>query len=642
MIRPDKRLSAALVVSLVALSPGIEAPRLFAQALSGVTAVRVVSPVFAVPAAAPTALSGISSFASAPSISLLAPALAAPLSAAAAPAAEGVQASASASAAASSARASLDAAHAELASAYEGDGARSILARVFGEAYGRTNPLIDPRDLGPLLEYDAKTWTSAVSLHAHSRYSDGELSPAELARKLASAGVREVALTDHDNVEGQEEFAREAAALGLKVHTGVELTAGAGIHIVVLDLNVRDAKLAALLRRTDEWRLTRAKAYVSELNARPELRSRGVVLSIEEVLAKTVNGQIERPEIAEVLIDKGLVKTKQEAFEKFIGHDIKIAEVLALEPTPAKVMEAVRSSGGRAFLAHPYTIPAGGPSMRDLLALGLDGIETYRPSAEAAPQEAKKVHDGMTAYLTLAHDLGIAVTPGADFHGPSTPNLNHPVVPMPSSLADQLLAVLSAPNKAAFAAIMARLASTALPAFAPDALIDPSRTYSDARKQAVDIAAARGVPAYQVRFVSATAEMPVRDGGHWRYAFSIPGRRSGRALIYADTSRFLGGALETRTSVYENAPEEASAARPIDAAPFGFQDMTVDPQQALDAARRAAPGLRRNVAVALDYREGPSAGEGDLWYRFYDDAGRAVSVNARTADARVDANPGVK
>ena len=172
-----------------------------------------------------------------------------------------------------------------------------------------------------------------------------------------------------------------------------------------------------------------------------------------------------------------------------------------------------------------------------------------------------------------------------------------------------------------------------------DFLSNPSAMYAEARKKAVEIAAARGVQAAQVLFVQATASMPVRDGAHWHYQFSIPGKNGGRALIYADTSRFLGGALEARTSVYENAPEQAGLALALEPVPFLTAAKNLDPEQALDAARRAAPGLGAGVSVALDYRDEPAAGGGDLWYRFYDDNGGVVSVNARTSEARVDAAP---
>ncbi len=69
---------------------------------------------------------------------------------------------------------------------------------------------------------------------------------------------------------------------------------------------------------------------------------------------------------------------------------------------------------------------------------------------------------------------------------------------------------------------------------------------------------------------------------------------------------------------------------------FRFGTRDTDPERALDAARRAQPGMSAGVSVALDYRREPVSGDGDLWYRFYDDNGAIVSINARTSEARVE------
>ena len=169
-----------------------------------------------------------------------------------------------------------------------------------------------------------------------------------------------------------------------------------------------------------------------------------------------------------------------------------------------------------------------------------------------------------------------------------------------------------------------------------EVLANPSAIYGEARKKSVEIAAERGVPADQVLFVRATASLPVRDGAHWHYTFSIPGKNEGRALIYADAESFLGGVPEVRLSIFENAPEQGGLAKALEPAHFHVGTKSLDPEQALDAARRAQPGMSVGASVALDYREEPVSGDGDLWYRFYDDKGAIVSVNARTSEVRVE------
>ena len=330
----------------------------------------------------------------------------------------------------------------------------------------KTNDVIDLNNLEPLLTYDKKTWTSAVSFHAHSRYSDGEFTPTQVAQKMHAAGLKDVALTDHDNVQGVEEFVSAAKALGMRPHTGIELTGGPGVHIVVLDLDIHESRLTALLKRIAEWRLVRAKAYVAHLNAHPDFKAKGVTITIEEVLAKTVNGQIERPDIAAVLVDKGMVSNKAEAFTKYIGFDIKTPEVVKLEPKPQEALDAARSAGGISFIAHPYTIGRDGPSAPELGKMGIQGIEIYRPIRAVDDNLAELRRTEMKRYLTIAHDMGLLVLPGADFHGPSMPTLNDLVSPIPTVLADQLLAALRPHNVAVLAALAKKLAAAATAALA--------------------------------------------------------------------------------------------------------------------------------------------------------------------------------
>ena len=157
-----------------------------------------------------------------------------------------------------------------------------------------------------------------------------------------------------------------------------------------------------------------------------------------------------------------------------------------------------------------------------------------------------------------------------------------------------------------------------------DFLTNPGTTYSEALKQAVKAAAARGVPASEVRFVEATASMPVADGAHWKYTFAIPGK----TVVYVDMGRHLSSGLEARTSVYTGVPDMAGFAS--DFAPF-WANSRLDPQAALDLANKSLPSLGGGVSVALAYRE-----DRNLWYRFYANNGAVVSVNARSEAVEVD------
>jgi len=157
------------------------------------------------------------------------------------------------------------------------------------------------------------------------------------------------------------------------------------------------------------------------------------------------------------------------------------------------------------------------------------------------------------------------------------------------------------------------------------ALPNPNATYAQALKQARDIALERGVTADQVRFVSATASMPVREGKQWHYTFSVPG-----ALIYVDfASSVLGGAPEARASVYQGALP-AGSANAVSIENFASM-VALSPDNALDLLRKELPGFGAGSSVSL------SLLGSQLAYRFYDDHGSIGTVGAAGVFVSVDA-----
>jgi hypothetical protein len=167
--------------------------------------------------------------------------------------------------------------------------------------------------------------------------------------------------------------------------------------------------------------------------------------------------------------------------------------------------------------------------------------------------------------------------------------------------------------------------------------VNPADDYASARKRAVEIAAARGASESEVLFVDATASLPAWESEDWHYTFEIPGKKGGRALVYVDAHRFLGGLSDLRATVYEGA--QASTERRTTAlAPQHFAlGSRLSPQAALDAVRAEAPAFGARASAILDYRKDEASGDEDLWYRFYDEKGGIASANARTAEVRLEA-----
>ncbi len=156
---------------------------------------------------------------------------------------------------------------------------------------------------------------------------------------------------------------------------------------------------------------------------------------------------------------------------------------------------------------------------------------------------------------------------------------------------------------------------------------NPNRSYPQALKKALEIVTERGISADQVRFVEATASLPVRDGAQWKYAFTVPG-----ALIYVDFSNFFGGAQDFRVSIYEgNVPSSEVEARALTADEFA-SIVGLDADSALFALRRELPGFGAGAAVSLASRPAQDGAAAQMSYRFYDDHGHIGTISARAPE----------
>ena len=214
-----------------------------------------------------------------------------------------------------------------------------------------------------------------LDLHCHSTASDGALTPTRLVERAAALGVRTLALTDHDTVAGLPEARVAAGRVGVELLAGVEISAtregGGSLHVLGY---LFDEAHPGLLRRLDalnegrRGRNLRIAARLSEL---------GMPVSIEEVEARA-QGTVGRPHFAEVMIDKGYVRTYEEAFDFYLGEG-RSAFVDKEILSPKQAIEAVHEAGGVAVLAHPLAYQKDTARLerlvRELERESLDGIE---------------------------------------------------------------------------------------------------------------------------------------------------------------------------------------------------------------------------------------------------------------------------
>jgi predicted metal-dependent phosphoesterase TrpH len=244
-----------------------------------------------------------------------------------------------------------------------------------------------------------------IDLHAHTTASDGRLSPSELVRRAAEAGVTHLAITDHDTVAGIAEA--RAAASGVTIVPGIEVStrlATKDLHVLGHFVDPEHPALRAF-----------AAAQLRERRARMErmvenLRRLNIAVELREVEAVAGSDNLCRPHLARVLVQKNVVRDVQDAFSKYLG-DGRPGYAPHRTPSAGEAIALIHEAGGVASLAHPQVDGVDRADLEQLRALGLDGLEVFRPD-QAAPLHHK--------WLELARALELLPTGGSDFHGEPT------------------------------------------------------------------------------------------------------------------------------------------------------------------------------------------------------------------------------
>ena len=264
-----------------------------------------------------------------------------------------------------------------------------------------------------------------ADLHVHSTASDGTLSPSELVTRAVARGVRVLAITDHDSVEGLPEGALTAAAAGIRFVPGVELSSvheGSDVHVLGYFVDARDPQLRAHLEDLRAARRRRAEGIVTAL------QEAGYAVTIDEVLALSDGGAVGRSHVARALVAGGHAEDVTDAFSRLLGRGRPFYVPKDVR-SPADAISVIRDAGGIPVLAHPG-VTGIDAIVPDLVAAGLEGIEAYH--AEHTPEQRER-------YAALAEELGLLVTGGSDFHGPQAPNPELGTVELPPGAVDRLL-----------------------------------------------------------------------------------------------------------------------------------------------------------------------------------------------------------
>jgi 3',5'-nucleoside bisphosphate phosphatase len=240
-----------------------------------------------------------------------------------------------------------------------------------------------------------------LELHCHTTCSDGTLTPTQLVEAAIAAGVRVLAITDHDTMSGWEEAFAAATGQAIEIVPGLELSTvynDRSMHILGFYPD-RD-KLAAPLQERLAGRQRRAQQMVEKLAAL------GYPIAPPQFAVNMAPG---RPHIATALIQAGHIQSQQEAFERFIG-DGKPAYVEYEKFSAIEGIQLLRRCGAVPVWAHPYLFRGGTVEsvLPELVAGGLMGIEVYHPSH--SPSDCRTLENFCQKY-------GLIMTGGSDYHG---------------------------------------------------------------------------------------------------------------------------------------------------------------------------------------------------------------------------------
>lgn len=262
-----------------------------------------------------------------------------------------------------------------------------------------------------------------LELHCHTTYSDGVLTPKQLIEAAVKAGVKALAITDHDTIAGWPE-AIAAADLVVEIVPGVELsTVCCGRSLHVLGFYPDHTKLQTPLNQRLAGRQRRAQDMIDKLAAL------GYPIALPSMGAGMAPG---RPHIAAAMVAAGYVKSTQAAFNRFLGEG-KPAYVPYEQFDVSEGIQLLRSCGAVPVWAHPYLFR--GADIETILPVlvdaGLMGLEVYHPDHSAS--DVRHLEAFCAQY-------GLIKTGGSDFHGPRANRVGLNGLKIPLILLEQVKA----------------------------------------------------------------------------------------------------------------------------------------------------------------------------------------------------------
>lgn len=286
-------------------------------------------------------------------------------------------------------------------------------------------------------------------LHCHTTFSDGASQPEDLIEAALNCGIQAIAITDHDNTEAfpvaqatwerlcaenPERFSHIELIPGIEINTHWQRY---DIHVLGFFIDRQNPGLQTLIQQHRQARVEQMHGFVKQLSTKAGLR-----IDFDDIAAVAKHsGSLGRPHIASALLQKGLVPSIGDAFQKYLSPQ---SSTYCRRETvrPHEAVEIIYESGGIPVIAHPGDTPHFDTLVVELMDYGLCGLEAYHRSHSP----------GLIEYhCSLAEKYGLIVTGGTDYHGVASGYANSlGRLKVPAQVLDRLKAARNARQRASF------------------------------------------------------------------------------------------------------------------------------------------------------------------------------------------------
>jgi hypothetical protein len=265
---------------------------------------------------------------------------------------------------------------------------------------------------------------NCIDMHIHSTFSDGKLTPKQIVDEAISKGMKAIAITDHDSIDGVKQALAYAEKMKkVIVVPGVEISCYEPemgyneVHVLGFFFNPEAKPINELLKKSKNERINQKKKIIKNLN------KIGFKITFKEVLDVS-KGEVGRPHVAEVLVRKypGEFSSISDVFRKYIRNGGPAYAERDYLTSIKEAADAIIKSGGVAVLAHPAVFRKEDiPELVDyFIKCNGKGIETYYPYAKLYADggfDRKKEKQAIAMLQKIACEKGLFESGGSDFHG---------------------------------------------------------------------------------------------------------------------------------------------------------------------------------------------------------------------------------